>query len=96
MIQRCGGVSALIFFSASSGHAQVVQAAGYGHGLVHKTAAQVAEGVGDDAAPFHPGDGVLHAHSHLAMTWLMAFWMGWSSRPRGFFLGWRLAQPGGS
>ena len=28
----------------------------------------------------------------LLITWLMVVWMGRSSRPRGFFLGWSVAQ----
>ena len=53
-------------FSGVCGHAQVMQAAGGQHDLVHQARTPVTEGVGHDAAPLHPADRVLHAHPRLA------------------------------
>ena len=80
----------------ASGHSEIVQTAGRKHDLVNKAAAPVAEGVGHDVAAFDPGDGVFDGDPHFADKLVDRLLDRWSSRPFGFFLGWRVSVPSGS
>ena len=75
---------------------QVVQAAGGEHDFIDEAVSAVAEGVSHDMAAFNPGDSVLDRHPHFADNLIDGLLNGVEFASFGFFLGWSVAQSGGS